>query len=59
MERILKEPAGAVVTKDVPAYVIAGGTEVIEYRFEEKFITELYEKLNDVRQLMWLPRKKK
>lgn len=35
--------AGAVVTKDVPAYAVAGGVpaKVIEYRFQEQIISEL------------------
>lgn len=71
--------AGAVVSKDVPAYAIVGGVpaKVIRYRFEpemieellkvdyskltkemiEEHVDELYQKLTDVRQLEWMPRK--
>lgn len=70
---------GAVVTKDVPPYAIAGGVpaKVIKYRFSldiierllkvdyskltkeiiREHINELYNELDDVRQLDWLPKK--
>jgi acetyltransferase-like isoleucine patch superfamily enzyme len=71
--------AGAVVTKDVPPYAIAGGVpaKVIKYRFSDEMIQELlkvdysrltkemiaehidelYQKLTDVKQLEWLPKR--
>ena len=71
--------AGAVVTKDVPPYAIAGGVpaKVMKYRFSDDLIAELmkvdfsrldeamiklhekelYQTLDNVSQLHWLPEK--